>query len=157
MGKGISVAHRIPASSRPAASPFTTERAGAIGRILVVDGDPDTLQSVACTLQHEGYFTAAAFDSAGAMQVFDRLSPFELLIVGLHLTPVNGVALAQALRRRSPDLQVLYLTNCRDALLATDLSISPDDEVIEQPFSDEELIETVSALQYRHRRLSRTR
>lgn len=124
---------------------------GQSARVLVVDKDPSALLAIKGALRNDGYFPVAASDAFGALNAAKRLGPFELLITELHTAPVNGVELAQALRTSEPGLQVLYVTSCQEALFAQDIAHSPDDDVIEKPFSEDELMDAVSALLYGHR------
>ena len=120
-------------------------------RVLIVDADPAALAAIAQALQSEGHMTATAFDGGGAVAVAERLGPFELLITDVHMTPMNGVELAEVLRKRDPQLQVLYVTNTRDELFQRALPLGDDDDVLEKPFSESELIDAVASLLYWHR------
>ncbi len=124
---------------------------GQSARVLVVDKDPSALLAIEGALRNDGYIPVAASDAAGALNAAKRLGPFELLITELHTAPVNGVELAETLRAHEPGLQVLYVTSCQEALFAQEIPHSPGDEVLEKPFSEEELMDAVSALLYSHR------
>jgi CheY-like chemotaxis protein len=119
-------------------------------RVLIVDADPAALAAMSQALQSEGHLTATAFDAAGAVAIAERLGPFDLLITDLHMTPVDGIALAATLRKGDPRLQVLYLTNAL-AELFSPVPALPEDVVIEKPFSEGELVDAVSSLLYWHR------
>jgi len=122
-----------------------------VAHVLIVDADPAALAAISQALQSEGHMTATAFDAAGAVAVAERLGPFELLITDVHMTPVDGVELAGTLRKRDPQLQVLYVTNTRDELFGRALPLSEDDDVLEKPFSEGELVDAVTSLIYWHR------
>ena len=119
------------------------QHVGTVARVLVVDSDPATLAAISQALQSEGHATATAFDAPGAVAVAERLGPFDLLITDVEAT--GGVELADSLRRRTPSLQVLYITNHRGG---RDLPRFDDDEVIGRPFSESELVDAVSSLLY---------
>ncbi len=114
-----------------------------VARVLIVDADPAALAAISQALQSEGHHTATAFDASAAVAVAERLGPFELLITDLRMTPIDGLELATTLRRRDPELQVIYLTTAQDELFARTLPLTADDDVLEKPFSEEELMETV--------------
>jgi hypothetical protein len=61
------------------------------------------------------------------------------------------VELADALRKHDPQLQVLFITNTHDELFARALPLSDDDDVLEKPFSEGELMDAVASLLYWHR------
>ena len=120
-------------------------------RMLIVDADPAALAAISQALQSEGHHTATAFDAAGAIAIAGRLGPFELLITDVHMAPMNGVQLAEAVRKRDPHLQVLYITNTRDELFERALPLTDEDDVLEKPFSEGELMDAVASLLYWHR------
>jgi CheY-like chemotaxis protein len=129
----------------------TNRSVSTAARVLIVDADPAALAAIAQALQSEGHMTATAFDAAGAIAIAERLGPFELLITDLHMTPMNGVALAGTLRTHDPQLQVLYVTNTHDELFERALPLSDDDDVLEKPFSESELMDAVASLLNWHR------
>jgi DNA-binding response OmpR family regulator len=124
--------------------PARTEHVSPRSRVLIVDGDPAALAAVAQVLQSEGHSTATAFDDSGAIAVAERLGPFDLLIIDVASTA--GMNLVDALRRRDPALHVLYVTDPRDASCKPPVPIFGDDDVIEKPFSESDLVGAVSAL-----------
>ena len=124
---------------RPARVEQVTNR----GRVLIVDGDPAALAAISQTLQSEGHSTATAFDASGAVAVVERLGPFDLLIVDVASTA--GADLVDSLRRRDPVLHVLYVTDRGDAFKPP-VPLFGDDDVIEKPFSETDLVDAVAAL-----------
>ncbi len=125
------------------ARPSRSEHAATAARVLIVDSEPATLAAISQALQNEGHATATAFDAPGAVAVAERLGPFDLLITDVETT--GGVELASTLRRRDRTLQVLYVIEHRDGRA---LPLFDDDEVIERPFSESELVDAVSSLLY---------
>jgi CheY-like chemotaxis protein len=126
--------------------PSRTEHLGTVARILLVDSDPAVLAAISQALQSEGHATATAFDAPGAVAVAERLGPFDLLITDVET--MEGVELAGLLRRSDRSLQVLYVANHLDGRA---LPLFDDDEVIERPFSESELVDAVSSLLYSRR------
>ena len=120
-----------------------TEHAGTVARVLVVDGDPATLAAVSQALQSEGHATATAFDAPGAVAVAERLGPFDLLVTDVG--EIDGGELASTLRRRDRSLQVLYVITSG---ASNTPALFDDDEVLERPFSESELVDAVSSLLY---------
>jgi len=120
-------------------------------RVLIVDGDPAALAAISQALQSEGHQTATAFDAEGAIAAAARLGPFDLLITDLHMTPIDGVELAETLRRRDSGLQVLYVTSAHDELFGRALTTPDADDLIEKPFSEGELVDAVSSLLSLHK------
>ena len=111
---------------------------GTVARVLIVDADPAALAAMSQALQSEGHRTATAFDAAGALTTAERLGPFDILITDRCMTPMSGTELSGALRRRDPQLQVLYVTDTHDE------RDFPD--VLERPFSEHDLTQAVASL-----------
>jgi CheY-like chemotaxis protein len=82
--------------------------------VLIVDDDPTILESADRLLGKGGFITATAFDGPGALQVDDRLGPFELLIAAAEMPDMTGLELAQQIRQQRPDLKVLFLISSAD-------------------------------------------
>ncbi len=122
-----------------------------VARVLIVDADPAALAAASQALQSEGHKTATAFDGPGAIAVAERLGPFEVLVTDVQMVPIDGLELAAILRRHDPRLQVLYLTSTHDELFGRALPLSDDDDVLEKPFSEGELVDAVSSLLHWHR------
>jgi DNA-binding response OmpR family regulator len=125
----------------------TTVREEARGRstVLLVDPDPAALAAMDQALRDQGFVTATAFDSFGALAASQRVGTLNLLVTNVQTAPMHAVELADALRRHHPGLQVLYITTSEDELFEERL-LSGDDDVIEKPFSGGELVEAVSSL-----------
>jgi CheY-like chemotaxis protein len=79
--------------------------------ILIVDDDPEVLESAGRMLGDQGFFTATAFDGPGALQVHACLGPFEMLIAAVDMPEMDGPQLAQQIREQQPNLKVVYLTS----------------------------------------------
>jgi DNA-binding response OmpR family regulator len=142
----------VHAAPEPGAQPSRSEGMSTTARVLVVDADPATLAAISDPLRHEGHFVATAFDADGALMAARRLGPFELLITALRMSPTNGVELARTLREFEPGMQALYVTNCTDELFARTIQHTINEDIIEQPFSEHELLDAVTALLYCRRR-----
>jgi CheY-like chemotaxis protein len=148
MGEVVYAAPQFGAHENPHRSDRTVS---TVAHVLIVDADPAALAAISQALQSEGHMTATAFDAAGAIAIAERLGPFELLITDLHMTPMDGVQLADTLRKRDSQLQVLYITNTHDELFGRAVPLSADDDVLEKPFSEGELVDAVASLIYWHR------
>jgi len=119
--------------------PSRAERVGTVARVLIVDSDPATLAAASQALQSEGHATATAFDALAAISVAERLGPFDLLVTDVGA--IDGIALANTLRQRDSNLQVLYVMNRDNPLV-------DEHQAIERPFSESELVDAVSSLLY---------
>ncbi len=80
-------------------------------KIIVVDDDPQILDTVVEALQENGYFVKGASGAGEAQAYFER-EHFDLLIVDLEMEEMNGLELFKLLHSRYPDLQGIMITGC---------------------------------------------
>ena len=78
-------------------------------RVLVVDDQVDSAQSLAALLEAAGFVVATAFDGNQALSVADNFRP-DLVISDLEMPEMDGCELLARLRKRlGPNSKVGYL------------------------------------------------
>ncbi|WP_434963942.1 response regulator transcription factor [Brockia lithotrophica] len=121
--------------------------------MLLVEDEPNVASFVAWELEHAGYTVTVAEDGLRGLGFLLRES-FDLAIVDWMLPELDGLSLAEAIRRheRLRDLPILFLT-ARDAVAdrVRGLRAGADDYLV-KPFHVEELLARVEALLRRSRR-----
>jgi two-component system response regulator MprA len=115
-------------------------------RVLVVDDDPHVRESLARSLEFEGYEVDTAADGAEALRVVTASQRPDLAILDLMMPNVDGLETCRRLRASGDLMPVLMLT-ARDALgdRVTGLDAGADDYLV-KPFALEELLARVRAL-----------
>ncbi|MFN2571026.1 MAG: ATP-binding protein [Gemmatimonadales bacterium] len=101
-GKGSRFTIRLPAVNRQAAAERRAPSAPAPGnrcRILVVDDNVDSVDSLAMLLRMLGHEVATANDGAGALSAADEFRP-GVAILDIGLPKLNGYELAKQLRAK---------------------------------------------------------
>jgi PAS domain S-box-containing protein len=84
-------------------------------RILVVEDKPDVRQMAITLLNSLGYRTVAAENAAAALEILDRGKTFYLLFTDLIMPgAMGGIGLAREVRRRFPNLQIIFTTGFSD-------------------------------------------
>jgi len=78
------------------------------GRVVVVDDNRDFADNLVEILRDAGYATAVAHGVAEAAAATD--AGFDVALVDVHLPDGDGMALAQALKQRAPESEVVLLT-----------------------------------------------
>lgn len=68
-------------------------------RVLIVEDDPDTFDSLAFALDTAGYTVEHARDGSEALAVLDRFQP-DVVVTDLVMPGMSGEALIQAIRAR---------------------------------------------------------
>lgn len=114
-----------------------------MGKLMVVEDDPDICSAIKILLESQGYSVNIAGNAKEAMEIFS--SEYELLILDIMLPGMSGIELCQKIRKISY-VPVLFLTaKSADTDKMEGLSAGGDDYLV-KPFSFVELIARVKAL-----------
>ena len=82
------------------------------GSILVVDDEAEIREGLEALLSSEGFdVTPADTGAAGLARLEDQ--PFDLLLLDVSLPDRNGLDLLREIRRRDPDLSIIFITALR--------------------------------------------
>jgi CheY-like chemotaxis protein len=108
-------------------------------RVMVVDDDPAMLEMVLTILEHENYDLCSANSGPEALEVSN--APIDLLITDFVMPVMNGRELADQMRKKYPDVKVLYETGFTDLLFRQRRETERNSAFIEKPFSARGLIE----------------
>ncbi len=111
LGRGTTVTLYLPRArdnAQPAPEPSTVESRG--GTVLLVEDHPDVAEVSASMLMELGYAVHAVGDATAALKALEQRD-FDLVVSDIVMAgPMDGVALARAVRQRRPDLAVLLMT-----------------------------------------------
>lgn len=80
-----------------------------MGRLLVVDDDPDVLDAL-CSMLEPTHRTERASDGFLALKIIESGTPIDLLATDIVMPGLHGFGLARMARIRRPGLRVLYLS-----------------------------------------------
>lgn len=117
------------------------------GRVLIVEDDVKTSETVALYLRHAGYDVAQSFDGEAALEKAAAWEP-DLVVLDLMLPKVNGLEVCAKLRARG-DVSIIMLTAKTtepDRLRGLE---SGADDYVSKPFSPRELSARVKAVMRR--------
>jgi CheY-like chemotaxis protein len=114
-------------------------------RILIADDEIAVRDFVDHVLRSAGYLTVRAFDGRDALEIAETLGPFDLLLTDELMPRMLGHELARQLRKREPNLKVLYLTAYLDCLFEAK-KVWEDEAFLEKPSTPEALLEAVAVL-----------
>ncbi|MBM6581847.1 PAS domain-containing protein [Microvirga sp. BT689] len=150
-GKGTTLRMLFPAAETQAQVPrqpvqnlAQAEPRGQAETILVVEDSNDVLDLACEHLTALGYTVLTARDADEALAVFDRAEGgIDLLFTDLVMPgSMNGLALADAIRERSPGIGVLLTTGYNNDLL-TEGKASAGADVIGKPYRRSDLADRV--------------
>ena len=113
-GSGTTVTLYLPAET-PAREPHPRiaepEHCAAVGRILVVEDDPEVLDVTVESLRRMGYEVLTAPDGPAALAVLRREADIDILFSDIVMPRgMNGVELARTALRLRPQLRVLLVS-----------------------------------------------
>src|SRR5580704_5415812 len=113
------------------------------GTILVVDDEIEIREGLEALLTSESFdVTLAENGEAGLQKLEDR--PFDLLLLDVSLPGRNGIELLREIRARDPQLAVILITAFGSIDMARAAFKGGAQDFITKPWSNDELIATVS-------------
>lgn len=114
-------------------------------RILVVDDEPAVLVVLTKVLKRAGYVVVGCADGVAAIREMERNS-YDAIVSDMSLPGMNGVEVVKELRRRDPNVPVLFTTgHCAPDTSSSALACGAV-EVLEKPIDLATLRESVSRL-----------
>ena len=121
--------------------------------ILIVDDEEPIRRMVDRILQSAGYVTRLASSGADALAIADGPGPIDLMVTDMMMPEMNGDEVARRLRQKYPALKVLYYTGFTDRLFDEKGTMWEDEAYLEKPSGVRGLLEAVSLLYNRNRRI----
>lgn len=116
---------------------------GHRGPILVIDDEPEILNTVATILEFEGYDVEQAANGAQGLDSLDRIRP-SLVLLDMRMPVLNGWDFMRILKERGLHLPVVVMTAAQDARRwAQEVGASG---YIAKPFDVDDLLTTVASL-----------
>ena len=118
-----------------------------LGRILVVEDDPASLELVQVFLESEGYDVQAALDGNRALDL-GGTGVFDLMILDMHMPLYGGVEVLQMMRKRflHHPMKIIALTADARPELREELLREGIDGYLTKPVSLSELRSEVARL-----------
>src|SRR5579871_417920 len=112
--------------------------------ILAVDDDQSILRLLDQVLHDAGYRVLLADGGWNAIREFEGShEPVELLLTDVIMPDLTGPVLAERLRARKPDLQVLFISGFHDADLVQHFVTRKGFTLLPKPFTIDSLLRSV--------------
>jgi len=152
-GAGTTVALYLPANNVAAAGlpdrQSDAERAPALGRVLVVEDDPEVLDVTVEMLRTFGWEVLTAPDGPSALSVLRRDADIDVLFTDIVMPRgMNGVELAREARRLRPTLRVLLASGYPASALPYDRGAEDGEfPFLSKPYRASDLANQLRALQ----------
>jgi two-component system cell cycle sensor histidine kinase/response regulator CckA len=123
---------------------MSTARLHPATTILVVDDDHGILKLLEFVLQGAGYSVLSADGGRSAIRIFeDSADRVHLLLTDVIMPDLTGPVVAERLRQRQPDLQVLFMSGFHDAALVQQFVTNKGFNLLPKPFTVESLLRSV--------------
>jgi PAS domain S-box-containing protein len=114
---------------------------------LIVEDQPDVLETVQRQLVNLGFKVIVAADAARAMDHITSNAMLDLLFSDVAIPgPIDGAQLAAIARQRHPDIRVLLTSGYLDHTASRSIEIGADMEFLQKPYSRGELTERLAAM-----------
>ncbi|GLZ01944.1 hypothetical protein Acsp02_91950 [Actinoplanes sp. NBRC 103695] len=144
---GTTVHLYLPAAEeRPAPAVDRQTTPSVIGRVLIVEDQPEVAQLVQRLIEPAGYTITVATDALTAVTQVAAGEHPDLLITDVVMPTMTGPELANALRTHQPDLPVLYMSGYTAASLGPQLNLDANSMLIEKPFTRSTLLGAIKSL-----------
>jgi DNA-binding response OmpR family regulator len=114
------------------------------GKILIVEDDPNLLETLKYNLKKESYDVATAIDGEQALEIARREKP-DLILLDIMLPKISGFEVCRILRNEMTSPIVMLTAKADETDKIVGLEIGADD-YITKPFSMRELIARVRAM-----------
>ncbi len=120
----------------------------AKGRILAIDGEPFFRKLYLEMLGGEGYYVRTAALGEEAMACL-RSEEFDLVITDLNIDKINGVEIAEAIKRFNPDQEIMVVTAEKEVSSAVQAMKQGVSEYLLKPLNPEEFLLLVNKTMFR--------
>jgi PAS domain S-box-containing protein len=132
--------HIAAAADLPKVLEQIPPKSGGAETILVVEDEDDVRTFIADVLRELGYRVTAAADAHLALAELEKLGGVHLLFTDVGLpNGINGRQLADEVRRRWPDVKVLFTTGYARNAIVHHGRLDPGVELIVKPFTQSSL------------------
>nr|BFE74765.1 PAS domain-containing sensor histidine kinase [Actinoplanes digitatis] len=149
LGEGTTFRLLFPVAADPATqidAPAPARPPVAHGQhVLVVEDQDGVRDLVVRILREHGYAVTAASDGSSALQEIEH-KRFDLLLTDVIMPTMPGPTLAKLLQQSQPQLPVLFMSGYTEGLLGAEHGIDHDTELIQKPFTADELLDRIHDL-----------
>jgi two-component system cell cycle sensor histidine kinase/response regulator CckA len=121
-------------------------------RLLIVDDELPILNLVSRVLATDNYEISSAQSGEAAADLVEApdFPALDLLVTDLMMPGMNGRQLGVLVRRRFPNVRILYVTGFADTLFQDLQELGDGESFIEKPFGTEGLLEATRLLMFGH-------
>ncbi len=118
-------------------------------KVLIVDDDPDIVDSIRLVLTAEGFAVASADSRVTGMKAVEEEKPDLIILDVMMEEPDDGFVVAQDLRRKGVQTPIIILSSIGHVTgykYGRDSEFAPVDEFVSKPVAPADLVAKVKAL-----------
>jgi signal transduction histidine kinase len=142
-GKGTSVRIYLPRSDADAQQPEAAADGpllGGLETILVVEDEEDVRSTTCGILSALGYRVLEAPDAAAALAIVDSGQQVDLVFTDVIMPgPVSSLQLAEGMRARLPEAEILYTSGYAEGVLAHEGKLEATVNLLQKPYHPDAL------------------
>ena len=115
-------------------------------KVLIVDDDPDIVDSVKLVLSAEGYDVPAATTRDEGMRAVEKEKPDLIILDVMMEQPDDGLVMAQDLRHQGIKTPIVILSSIGHVTgykFGKDSEVAPVDEFVPKPIAPKDLVAKV--------------
>ena len=116
-----------------------------MARILVVDDDAEIVEMLRILLSSAGYDVETARDGNEAVDLLRGKATYDLMLLDVRMSPINGVWLLSLSREEHPDLPVIMVTAYDSREVATQTLGMGAAAYVLKPFNTAKLLDLVAS------------
>jgi DNA-binding response OmpR family regulator len=124
-------------------TPDRTQHPSPTRRILVVDDEPEVLQTIGALVAHDGHEVVLLSEFQLARRYIDATPP-DVLVTDVRLGAFNGLQLALHMREANPAARILVLSAFDDPTIRREAA-TLDAEFLCKPVTRQALLDAVTA------------
>jgi DNA-binding response OmpR family regulator len=125
--------------------PFGQTAMTNMGRLLLVDDDPQIRGALRMTLTSAGYMVVEASSGDEALDKVNSQSPVDVVLLDLKMPGMSGLEACQGIRELV-DVPILVISALRDREDKLQASGAGADDYLVKPFGIQELLSRIRAL-----------
>ncbi len=115
------------------------ERAEMVGKVLVVDDEPNVRSVISKALQKEGYEVYPAEDGREALEMLKRRG-FDLTFLDILMPKIAGEEVLARMREMKPEMPVIVLTAIHDSVTEHQLIDAGASAYLKKPCSLDDVV-----------------
>ncbi|HYE92193.1 MAG TPA: PAS domain S-box protein [Terriglobales bacterium] len=135
---------------------MTTVDRASTASVLVVDDDPSTCDLLAYVLEAYGYHVRTVSLGQDGLAILPH-TPIDIAVLDLKLPDMSGLELLEAIKRRSPATEVIFITAYASTSTAVQAINNAAFGYLTKPFDPDHLVATVARAREKQQLVRRLR